>query len=865
MKQTLPFLLAAPAWLRHFLRSHLRFMQWSGTVILLCSLQGRAQQVNVTSVTPNPACAGAAITATYSYTLPDPGNVVLYLNGPNTTNLLIGSATTNGNNGSVTGVIPVDRPTGSYTVFIRRTSNILPTPINSPASSAFTVNALPAAPGVAPLAYCLGETGIPPLTATGQNLKWYNVSTGGVGTTVAPTPSTSSAGTTNYYVSQTSAAGCEGPRATLAVTITPRPAQPTVVSSVSYCQNSTAPSLASSVTSGSNLKWYTTFSGGSGSTVAPTPATGSPGQTTYYVSQTNGNGCESDRAAITVTIKAGPAAPAVIPPVIYCQGQTATPLSATPVSGASLNWFGPANNSLGSTAPTPPTSAPGTTFYSVSQTFSGCTGPVTTVGVTINAKPVVPTTTPVGVCQGTTPVSLATGVTSGSNLRWYITSTGGTGSTVAPTPSTGSVGSTPYYLSQVNSNGCESDRAVLTYTVSPLPTVSLGNDGPLRCTKPTVLLNATGQGDGVTTYRFSPAASQVGGSSTATVTTAGVYSVTVITAAGCSATASTTVQSNTASPINASLTSGTLTCTQTSVTLTASSTGGTSYTLSDGQMNRDGQFVVSRPGMYIVTVSGNNGCTSTATATVTSNTVRPVASLSASSPTACAPASGPPTAITLTAGEGTSYTFSAGATRIGQTNQALVTQSGTYSVTVSNASGCIATASTSVTVNPTPAAPTLMSVSRMVDQSNTPLPLGQFVNADNGNTLSFFSVNGALANPPTANVSQVGVQSFSVTQTNANGCVSEGTVFTLQAVTPANQTVCRSGAVLLRATSTGVRYEWYKNGTAAPFKLTEIASIQRGTTTSSLTLVSVQTTATYYVKVFGEHQKVWGNLAQAAI
>ena len=62
--------------------------------------------------------------------------------------------------------------------------------------------------------------------------------------------------------------------------------------------------------------------------------------------------------------------------------------------------------------------------------------------------------------------------------------------------------------------------------------------------------------------------------------------------------------------------------------------------------------------------------------------------------------------------------------------------------------------------------------------------------------------------------------------------------------------MCRSSSVVLSAMTTGVRYEWYKNGQSAPFKLTEIASIQKGTATSSLTLVSVQTTASYYVKVF---------------
>ncbi len=396
-------------------------------------------------------------------------------------------------------------------------------------------------------------------------------------------------------------------------------------------------------------------------------------------------------------------------------------------------------------------------------------------------------------------------------------------------------------------NGCFSTTTTTVTSNTAVPTVSIAPaSGTLTCASASLTLTATSS---ATALRWSDNSS----ATTLVVSASGVYSVTATGVNGCTAVSnSVTVSENKTPPTNVSLTSGTLTCAQTSVTLTASSTGGTSYTLSNGQpgsstTNMTGQFVVSTPGTYTVTVSGANGCTATATSTVTSNTAAPVASLSASPSTTCAP-----TAITLTAGGGTSYTFSAGATQIGTSNQAIVTQSGTYSVTVSNASGCTATASTSVTVNTPPAAPTLTGVSRTVDQSNTPLPLGQFVNAENGNTLSFSGVNGMIASPPKANVSQVGVQSFSVSQTSANGCVSGVTVFTItvQATTPASQTVCRSSGVVLTTITAGVRYEWYKNGQSAPFKLTEIASIQRGTATSSLTLVSVQTTASYYVKVF---------------
>ncbi len=57
-----------------------------------------------------------------------------------------------------------------------------------------------------------------PLTATGQNLLWYSVPTGGTGSQVAPTPNTSFIGTSYYYVSQT-IDGCESDRDTLLVIV----------------------------------------------------------------------------------------------------------------------------------------------------------------------------------------------------------------------------------------------------------------------------------------------------------------------------------------------------------------------------------------------------------------------------------------------------------------------------------------------------------------------------------------------------------------------------------------------------------------------------------------------------------------------
>jgi gliding motility-associated-like protein len=86
-----------------------------------------------------------------------------------------------------------------------------------------TPSSAPPAPTVTtPVNYCIGATAVP-LSATasaGGTLNWYGTNaTGGTASPTAPTPSTATAGSTTYYVSQT-VAGCEGPRVPIVVTIT---------------------------------------------------------------------------------------------------------------------------------------------------------------------------------------------------------------------------------------------------------------------------------------------------------------------------------------------------------------------------------------------------------------------------------------------------------------------------------------------------------------------------------------------------------------------------------------------------------------------------------------------------------------------
>ncbi len=472
------------------------------------------------------------------------------------------------------------------------------------------------------------------------------------------------------------------------------------------------------------------------------------------------------------------------------------------------------------------------------------------------------------VCAGQ-PVSFTSTASNATAFQWQVSTNGGgsfgnlsNGGVYAGVTSTiltisNTTGFNGYQYRLIASESTEpssatSSAAILTVNNGPQNLV-LTPSGPLSCTSTTVTLTATSTG--ATSYSFSGPGITAQGSATATVNTAGSYSVVATSASGCTAVATTsiTVSEDKNAPTMPTLTaspSTTLTCAQTSLTLTASATGiGLSYAFSGpgGSLAGTGNSrVVSVAGMYSVTITGANGCTTSQSTVIYSNTIAPTPTLTASNTAVCEPAS-----ITLTAGGGVSYTFSAGASQIASTNLAVVTQSGVYSVTVAGANGCTSTTSITVAINPRPSAPTLTGASRSIIQSNTPLSLLGFVTAANGNTLSFSGLTGLL-NPPTVDISQTGVLNFQVTQTNISGCTSLATPFslTIQPSIPANQTVCRSSVVVLSSITPGNRFEWYKNGQSAPFRLTEIASIQKGTQTASLTIVSAQTTASYYLKIF---------------
>lgn len=333
-------------------------------------------------------------------------------------------------------------------------------------SVTITVNAIPNAPIVTtPVIACQNTAAA--LSATGASLLWYTAATGGTGTSATPIPSTATAGSVDYYVSQT-INGCESPRAAINLTVNPTPTTPSVTSPVVYCQNDAPAALTAT---GNNLLWYTTSSGGTGSATAIVPLTTTPGNSNYYVTQTN-LGCESQRAAILVTTKPTPAMPGVTTPVGYCQNTNPSALTAT---GSNLLWYTASTGGTGNTAaPVPLATTPGNTFYFVSQTINGCEGPRIAITVTINKDSTAVTGfsySPDTVCiNGTNPgpayaLGFTTGGTFSSSAGISLNPSSGSINLAASTPGTYAV------KYNYNTNGCIQGGST-TKTIVIKPAVS---------------------------------------------------------------------------------------------------------------------------------------------------------------------------------------------------------------------------------------------------------------------------------------------------------------------------------------------------------------------------------------------------------
>src|SRR5690606_38601744 len=109
----------------------------------------------------------------------------------------------------------------------------------------------------------------------------------------------------------------------------------------------------------------------------------------------------------------------------YCQGATATALTATPLTGMNLKWYGTSETGgTGvATATVPNTASSGTATYYVAQALDACEGQRSPIVVTITPS-VTPTCSitanPGNVVNAGTTVNFETTVTEGGQGATYI-------------------------------------------------------------------------------------------------------------------------------------------------------------------------------------------------------------------------------------------------------------------------------------------------------------------------------------------------------------------------------------------------------------------------------------------------------------
>ena len=562
--------------------------------------------------------------------------------------------------------------------------------------------------------------------STGPGFNAYAWSGPGGFVSNIPQPTVNTSG--DYNITVTDANGCTG-TATLN-TIVPVLNQVTISGDTQLCPSETSTLMADA--GFDNYFWST------GSLLQMTDVTASG---TYSVTATDALGCTS---TATIDVQAlTPPTPAIAGSTTICGSN---PISLTVTGGAfsDILWS--------NTAVTPVITVNTAGTYSVTVTdVNGCSGSAlidiqqgTSLSTNISTLPYA--------CNGQITLDAGLGFdtytwSNGSNLQ-----------------STSVTQSGSYVVTVTDSGGCSGTATIqvdIPTTVAPeVYTV------PALCPGESITSAVINAQDFVQfNWNTGETTSSIDG-----VTGGQAYSVTVTDANGCTQSAGFTIPlAPSPTPVVVSLPYA---C-DGQITLDAG-TGFDTYTWSgpNGFTFGNQQPIVSTPGTYSVTVTNSFSCTGTGTAQVVIP-VNPVVTISGA--TAFCPGSG----ITLTANAGfTVYSWSNGS-NLPATD---ISAAGTYSVTVTDAAGCTAAASTEVQTLP-PATVSIAGSGTLCGGSSITL-------TTSGSDGIFAWSNGTTGTPLT--VTQAGTYTVTVTDTNGCTAADSETVLSANPVgTTINLTSCR--------------------------------------------------------------------------
>lgn len=426
----------------------------------------------------------------------------------------------------------------------------------------------PAAPVVANVTLCQNSTATA-LTATaltGHTVNWYTTATGGTALTSAPIPSTTTAGTTTYYATQTTPQGCESLRTPLDVIVNPAPAFTSASSIAPVCNQTAIAYTPTSSVTGATFAWSRAAVTGIATAANTGTAainenlnntTANPITVTYVYTTTNPTtGCTSTNNLTAIvnpaaTLTSATSAPAICNNTVFAY----TPTSATAgttyawsratvtgISNAAGNGTGAINETLINT-----TANPVTVTYNYVLTANGCSNSQT-ITVVVYPSATLSSGLTGTVCSARpykyTPLSATTGTT----YAWSRAAV--TGITNAAATGTGAISETltnstqspinVTYVYTLTANGCTNTQN-LVVTVNPTPAkLVITADGPtVFCKEESVVLRFNPINTG--TYQWYQDGVPVSGATATntTVYTAGSFTAIVTNSYGCASDPST--------------------------------------------------------------------------------------------------------------------------------------------------------------------------------------------------------------------------------------------------------------------------------------------------------------------------------------
>ncbi|HEX2616344.1 MAG TPA: hypothetical protein VHL57_02315, partial [Flavobacteriales bacterium] len=464
---------------------------------------------------------------------------------------------------------------------------------------------------------------------------------------------------------------------------------------------------------------------------------------TYTLVVTGANGCTSEASAEVTMDGTVPGAQAQ-GGTISC-GMESVMLMGS--GNGTFAWTGP--NGFTSTEQNPTVSTAGT-YTLVVTGANGCASQASAEVILDNAAPGAQAT------GGTISCGMESLMLMGTGNGTYAWS-GPNGFTSTQQNPTVSVAGT-YTLVVTGANGCTSQASAEVILDNAAPGAQ-ASGGTITCGMTSVMLMGTGNG----TYAWTGPNGFTSTEQNPTVSAAGTYTLVVTGANGCTSEATAEVVRNSDVP-TASAQGGLLTCANTSVMLNGgSTTQGATFAWSGPAGFTSGleDPTVTEPGVYVLTVSGPNGCTAQASATVELNNDVPNVSAEGTTLT-CVSWEGMLNGSSAT--QGVSFSWSGPNGFTSNEEDPMVTEGGTYLLTVTSINGCTASASAEVIVDRVQ--PQVSAQGGVLDCEGNAVVLS--ATYPQGTSPMWSGPNGFVSAAANPSVMEPGV--YQVVVTAANGC-----------------------------------------------------------------------------------------------